>query len=49
MDRDEDILMIQYADHELEDALPQMVRWNENTFAVPLFDDVNNTNDQQGL
>ncbi|KAK5639592.1 hypothetical protein RI129_012084 [Pyrocoelia pectoralis] len=45
-DREEDILMIQYADHELDEALPRMVRWNENGFAVPLFDDLNHTNEQ---
>ncbi|XP_031335949.1 E3 ubiquitin-protein ligase HUWE1-like isoform X2 [Photinus pyralis] len=45
-DREEDILMIQYADHELDEALPRMVRWNENGFAIPLFDDLNHTNEQ---
>ncbi|KAF5283384.1 hypothetical protein FQA39_LY04760 [Lamprigera yunnana] len=40
-DREEDILMIQYADHELDEALPRMVRWNENGFAIPLFEEIN--------
>ncbi|KAK4872231.1 hypothetical protein RN001_016355 [Aquatica leii] len=46
IDREEDILMIQYADHELDESLPRMVRWNENGFAVPLFEDINHTNEQ---
>ncbi|CAH1960710.1 unnamed protein product [Acanthoscelides obtectus] len=37
-DRDEDILMIQY-DADGESALPRMIRWNDNGFAVPLVDD----------
>ncbi|KAJ8970022.1 hypothetical protein NQ314_001451 [Rhamnusium bicolor] len=40
-DRDEDILMIQY-DADNDNALPRMIRWNENGFAV--LDD-NNPND----
>lgn len=40
MDRDEDIVMIQYADHEGEgESLPRMVRWNENGFAIPIFEE----------
>lgn len=40
VDRDEDIVMIQYADHEGEgDPLPRMVRWNENGFAIPIFEE----------
>lgn len=42
--------MIQYADHESEnESLPRMVRWNENGFAIPTFDDVIPvTNDMTG-
>lgn len=49
MDRDEDIVMLQYADQESEhESLPRMVRWNENGFAIPTlqFEDSNNANDQ---
>ncbi|XP_018576077.1 E3 ubiquitin-protein ligase HUWE1 isoform X3 [Anoplophora glabripennis] len=42
-DRDEDILMIQY-DADNDNALPRMIRWNENGFAVPILDE-NNPND----
>ncbi|CAH1153351.1 unnamed protein product [Phaedon cochleariae] len=46
-DRDEDILMIQYnADND--NALPRMIRWNENGFAVPILDE-NNTNDHTAI
>lgn len=49
IDRDEDILMIQYADHETEnDSLP-MVRRTENIFTIPLFDETSNSNDQTGI
>lgn len=50
MDREEDILMIQYADHDSENdtTLPRMVRWNENGFAIPIFDEPNSSNDQTG-
>lgn len=41
--------MIQYADHELDEALPRMVRWNENGFAVPLFEDVSHANESPGM
>ncbi|CAH1960706.1 unnamed protein product [Acanthoscelides obtectus] len=44
-DRDEDILMIQY-DADGESALPRMIRWNDNGFAVPLVDD--SPNDHTG-
>lgn len=51
MDREEDILMIQYADHDSENdnTLPRMVRWNENGFAIPIFDEPSNSNDQAGM
>ncbi|KAJ8914753.1 hypothetical protein NQ315_013256 [Exocentrus adspersus] len=42
-DRDEDVLMIQY-DADNDNALPRMIRWNENGFAVPILDE-NNPND----
>lgn len=49
IDRDEDIVMIQYADHDTEnESLPRMVRWNENGFAIPIFDEPTNTSDQPG-
>lgn len=32
-DRDEDILMIQY-ETETNNAIPSMIRWNENGFAI---------------
>ncbi|XP_048517112.1 E3 ubiquitin-protein ligase HUWE1 isoform X3 [Dendroctonus ponderosae] len=37
-DREEDVLMIHY-DGENEAALPRMIRWNENGYAVPMLDD----------
>lgn len=37
-DRDEDVLMIHY-EGENETALPRMIRWNENGYAVPMLDD----------
>ncbi|XP_056645575.1 E3 ubiquitin-protein ligase HUWE1 isoform X1 [Diorhabda sublineata] len=46
-DRDEDILMIQY-DADFENALPRMIRWNENGFAVPILDE-NNPNDHTAI
>lgn len=46
-DRDEDILMIQY-DADNDNALPRMIRWNENGFAVPILDE-NNPNDHTGI
>lgn len=38
--REEDIVMIQYADHDSENTneLPR-VRWNENGFAIPIFEE----------
>lgn len=44
--RDEDILMIQY-DADIDNALPRMIRWNENGYAVPILDE-NNPNDHTG-
>ncbi|KAG5895091.1 hypothetical protein JTB14_023265 [Gonioctena quinquepunctata] len=46
-DRDEDILMIQY-DADNDNALPRMIRWNENGFAVPILDE-NNPNDHTAI
>ncbi|KAJ8947109.1 hypothetical protein NQ318_002468 [Aromia moschata] len=43
-DRDEDILMIQY-DADNDNALPRMIRWNENGYAVPILDENNPSND----
>lgn len=50
IDREEDILMIQYADHDSENdtTLPRMVRWNDSGFAIPIFDEPSNSNDQAG-
>lgn len=39
-DRDEDILMIQY-ETETNNAIPRMIRWNENGFAIPIMDQSN--------
>lgn len=48
IDRDEDILMIQYADTDGDtEALP-LVRRNENGFAIPIFEDMGNSNDGSG-
>lgn len=41
-DRDEDILMIQY-ETETNNAIPRMIRWNENGFTVPILDQTNAT------
>lgn len=49
IDRDEDILMIQYTDHDGGgDGLP-LVRRNENGFAIPIFEDVGSSNDPSGI
>ncbi|CAH0561864.1 unnamed protein product [Brassicogethes aeneus] len=49
LDREEDILMIQYTDHASDnDAIPRMVRWNENGFTIPIMDEANNSTDQSG-
>lgn len=47
MDRDEDIVMIQYPDDSENDSLP-FVRWNESGFSIPLLDDGGNAGDQTG-
>nr|XP_023021300.1 E3 ubiquitin-protein ligase HUWE1-like [Leptinotarsa decemlineata] len=46
-DRDEDILMIQY-EGDNDNALPRMIRWNENGFSVPILDE-NNPNDHTAI
>lgn len=48
IDRDEDILMIQYTDNDGDgDGLP-LVRRNENGFAIPIFEDVGTSNETSG-
>lgn len=46
IDRDEDILMIQYADND-GDGLP-LIRRNENGFAIPIFENVATGNEPTG-
>lgn len=42
--------MIQYADRDTEnDPILPMVRWNENGFTIPIFDEPSNSNDQAGV
>ncbi|XP_025833004.1 E3 ubiquitin-protein ligase HUWE1-like [Agrilus planipennis] len=43
---DDDILMIQYAEHDTDNETLPRVRWNENGFAVPIFDEPSNSADQ---
>lgn len=47
MDRDEDIVMIQYPDDSENDSFP-VVRWNESGFSIPLLDEAGNAGDQTG-
>lgn len=41
--------MIQYADQEAENESLPLVRRNENGFAIPIFDETSNSNDQSGI
>lgn len=41
--------MIQYADHESENDRLPLVSGNDNGFAIPIFDDTSNSNDQSGI
>lgn len=49
IDRDEDILMIQYADRETDNDRLPLVSGNDNGFAIPIFDETSNSNDQSGI